>query len=226
MSNTRKMLLLDQAEVERLRQRQLKEYDPTLGAMARATMEIEEVLSNRNLTDEDKLQLLGTLQERFRKLKATLGPVPVVSPVVVAPPAVAAPTVDAQPVEDEDVQYAKIKETLDRYGHVLRPSKQGELVFRNKTVPGSSYHQIMNAVLTGEQFDLPGFQEFIQGLNIVHVPRTLFKNEKFLEHLEGAAPAPVKAEVPAAPKTGKKQKGKGSTHPPPGKRPHIIWLYH
>lgn len=220
MSTTRKMLLLDQAEVERLRQRQLKEYDPTLGAMARATMEIEEVLTNRNLTDEDKLQLLGSLQERFRKLKATLGPVPVVSPVVVAPAATPA----AAPADDEDVQYAKIKEKLDRYGHVLRPSKQGELVFRNKTVPGSSYHQIMDAVLTGEHFDLPGFQEFVQGLNIVHVPRTLFKNEKFLEHLEGAAPDPVKAEVPAAPKTGKKQKGKGQ--PPPGKRPHIIWLYH
>ena len=86
MSDYRKMVLLEEAEVDRLRQKQLREYDPTVSALARAQAQMEMFLLDEKLSDEEKLMLIEQAQQKFKRLKAAIGPIENVQPVMVAAP--------------------------------------------------------------------------------------------------------------------------------------------
>ena len=60
------MILLEEAEVDRLRQKQIPEYDPTIGAMAHAQSDIDDARTRSKLSDEQKLNLVFQAQQRFR----------------------------------------------------------------------------------------------------------------------------------------------------------------
>ena len=59
------MALVDEAELERLRQRQIKEYSPALRSLGQIQEQIEKLFDDPELTDEGKCKILSHLQDRF-----------------------------------------------------------------------------------------------------------------------------------------------------------------
>ncbi|KAF0138336.1 MAG: hypothetical protein FD143_3681, partial [Ignavibacteria bacterium] len=59
------MVLVEEAEMERLRQRQIKEYNPTLRSLGQIQDQIEKLFDDPELTAEGKCKILSHLQERF-----------------------------------------------------------------------------------------------------------------------------------------------------------------
>ena len=286
MSEYRKMVLMENAEVDRLRQKQIREYDPTIGAMAHAQADIDEALTRSNLTDDQKLTLLSQAQQRFMRLKASIGILPtqqttiaVAAPAVLpgaapaaqppaqgvlpavppaqqlAPPIIApqpglippqfpvqafAPrastasqTIFTDPAEaSEEAKYAQLHDFLGDHPKVLRSNAKGELVFRNKAIPDSSYYQIVSSFLKGEDKGLPGYQEFLKGINMLHAAPELYSHSSSSafplsttesKPLTSSKSTSQSKSTSSGTRLKKEQKGKGL---PPGNRPHLIWLYH
>ena len=59
------MALIEEAELERLRQRQIKEYNPSLRSLGQIQEQIEKLFDDPELTDEGKVKILSHLQDRF-----------------------------------------------------------------------------------------------------------------------------------------------------------------
>ena len=73
MSSFIKKVLVEQAELDRMQQRQLKEYSPELHSLARLQTYMAKTLGRNDLTTEQKLQLLSSYQSRFDKLQRDTG---------------------------------------------------------------------------------------------------------------------------------------------------------
>ena len=73
MSNFVKRVLIEQAELDRLQQRQLRDYSPELHSMSLLNNQINYIINKTNMTAEEKLNLLSTAQARFDKLNKDTG---------------------------------------------------------------------------------------------------------------------------------------------------------
>ena len=59
------LTLVEEGELERLRQRQIKEYEPTLKSLTATQENIQKLFDDPDLDDEGKFKVLTALQERF-----------------------------------------------------------------------------------------------------------------------------------------------------------------
>ena len=59
------MTLVEEAELDRLRQRQIKDYNPALNSLTKIQDQIFKIFDDKELTDEGKCKILAQLQERF-----------------------------------------------------------------------------------------------------------------------------------------------------------------
>ena len=73
MSSFVKKVLVEQAELDRMQQRQLKEYSPELHSLAWLQTHMAETLARKDLSTEQKLQLLSSYQSHFDKLQRDTG---------------------------------------------------------------------------------------------------------------------------------------------------------
>ena len=64
-----KNVLIEQAELDRLQQRQLREHSPELQAMVRFLNNMRDITANNQLTAEERLNSTSGLQSLFDKLK-------------------------------------------------------------------------------------------------------------------------------------------------------------
>ena len=254
MSQLRKMVLLEEGELERLRQRQLKEYDPTLSAMAKAQMDLETILDSTKLTTLEKYTLLQDAQLRFKKLQGNIGPITSEVPTarVELPAAPTQSLTEPPPPEKPSKSIAEasapekpsksiaeatapvkpsdldaLKSWISQFPNVIRSNARGELVINKHAVPGSSFAQILETAVSGTKFSAPGFDKFVQGIKKIDQPLPFIKNEPFLELLvERKSEAKSEPVALSIPsKRVKSQKGKGLAAPPPGKRPRLLYLY-
>ena len=89
MSTFRKFILINRNELDRVRERKIKEYNPNVQALARVEQSIEEVLANPVTSNDVKLKALSELNNKFEHLrpnKTTVRPITKQCiPVVVAP---------------------------------------------------------------------------------------------------------------------------------------------
>jgi hypothetical protein len=69
----KKYKLFSEEEIERLKQKQLIEYNPNVGTLSKLQSEIELLLNDTSngISDETKLSMLATLHRRFNLLRAT-----------------------------------------------------------------------------------------------------------------------------------------------------------
>ena len=65
--------MIEQAELDRLQQRQIREHSPELQAMARLLNNMRDIMANRKLTAEERLNSISDMQIRFDKLKKVTG---------------------------------------------------------------------------------------------------------------------------------------------------------
>ena len=59
------MTLVEEAELDRLRQRQIKDYNPALNSLTKIQDQIFKIFDDKELTDEGKCKILAQLQDRF-----------------------------------------------------------------------------------------------------------------------------------------------------------------
>ena len=76
----KRLKLVDEEELHRLVERQLREYNPQLKAMADRKIEIDNVLERKDLTPEEKLALVEANKQRYVQhqsdIPATTDPIP------------------------------------------------------------------------------------------------------------------------------------------------------
>ena len=72
-SSFSKKLLIEQAELDRLQQRQLREHSAELQAMVRLLINMMDITANKKLNGEDRLNSISNLQIQFDKLKQETG---------------------------------------------------------------------------------------------------------------------------------------------------------
>ena len=65
--------MIEQAELDRLQQRQLREHSPKLQAMVRLLNNIRDITANKTLTAKKRLNSISGLQIQFDKLKEDTG---------------------------------------------------------------------------------------------------------------------------------------------------------
>ena len=68
MSSFVKKVLVEQAELDRMQQRQIKEYSQELYSLARLQTYMAEIIARKDLNTEQKLNLQSSYQNRFDKL--------------------------------------------------------------------------------------------------------------------------------------------------------------
>ena len=67
-----KKILIEQAELDRLQQRQLRDYSPELQAIGCLLNDIRDIMASKNLSAEERMNMMSGLQFRFNKLKTKL----------------------------------------------------------------------------------------------------------------------------------------------------------
>ena len=68
-----KNVLIEQAEIDRVQQRQLREYSPELQAMVRLLNNMIYIIANKKLNAEERLNSISGLQIQFDKFKKETG---------------------------------------------------------------------------------------------------------------------------------------------------------
>ena len=68
MSTFKRMALIEEKELDRLRQKQIRDYNPTLKSLADIQSTIDSYIENKEIHDTDKIQLLNFLNGRFHVL--------------------------------------------------------------------------------------------------------------------------------------------------------------
>ena len=80
-----KKVLIEQGELDRFQQRQLRDYSPELQSMARMQNHIRDIISRKNLSAEERLNLISGKQIYFDKLKIETGVLSGTVPAKAAP---------------------------------------------------------------------------------------------------------------------------------------------
>ena len=73
MSSFSKKVLIEQAELDRLQQQQLRKYSPELQAMVRLLNNMMDITANKKLNAEERLNSISCMQIQFDKLKKETG---------------------------------------------------------------------------------------------------------------------------------------------------------
>ena len=111
-------MLVDEAELDRLQQRQLREYTPELASLARLKSNMDSILRSSHFSPQKKLTRLAAVQGRFEKIRKDAGVLSSTAAAAIAlPPQVAPPqppqSTDAgdEDVEEEEEEEAKKHES-------------------------------------------------------------------------------------------------------------------
>ena len=238
MSSFKKMLLMSQEELERIKAKQIKEYDPSITALARVQNQVDSVLTDPTIAQlpaDQRLKLLQKLQHRFEQIKhegdtplklagvsASL-PEPASMP---ATPTTASTTGLSRPAVQLfgiNQRYRNRADTLMK--HILQDpaslsvNERNEIVVKGRTVPGSNIIDLVSdAFATSKsRVDGPrpqGFSDFVTALRDVNAPRTLLMNPSYSDPISATHRRSVHH-----------PKLSSTSHNLPHKRPRILSLY-
>lgn len=155
------------SKVEKAEQ-QLRNYNPALRAMAKSYSEMNDALhgKKRGRSAKSRLNLLNMNRARLLHIHRQAGQTnEIPSPDTRVPQEapgmnqVNSPEIklDVKPllaIPIPQAQMSKFRKLMDETGDVFRSGKDGEVVIRNQAIPGSSYGDVMRALIvnpkTGE----------------------------------------------------------------------------
>jgi hypothetical protein len=198
-----KMFLMSEEEMERMKSKQLKEYDPDLRSMTRLQDQATAILSKDDMNPDELLKLINMLQSRFNQIKNKDKAEPELAGVskIMAEP--------DEPDEDEEeapipVQpmigiakrdHAKARsliQLLSKDPHSLSVNDRMEIVVRDRPIPGSNIHDLLSDLFTTTKSRLArprpfGFTSFVSALHDLNIPHTLISNPKYIKELSGSS---------------------------------------
>ena len=202
MNHTKRMVLVPENTLERLQQRQQILTPPVTQTLKNLDSEMTEILSSKQLDDEEKAKLYNQVLQRYltyydqRKgqplhVKLTT-PKPVETPkpegskeketskdsseLETIPTAVEQEVMKSVPKlykTGARQLLDKIKENRD----LLHWNEKGELMYENKSIPGSHVVDLVNDILRHRKgFEPVGWSVFARGLARMNVPENLVRN--------------------------------------------------
>ena len=148
-----KKVLVDEAELDRLQQRQLREYSPELASLSRLKADMDSILRRSGLSPQEKLTRLAALQGRFEKIRKDAGVLSSSSAstlpqLAVTHDAQRRPTVDYNSTGDEEDEDAGEKhEAGDSEEEIPDPLSPISKKVRNLGVKGQYERKARNVML-------------------------------------------------------------------------------
>ena len=180
MSSFRKLQLVSEEEINRLKQKQLSQYDPQLRAAAFLQSEIDDILTNKDMDAQRKTTLFQVAQQRFASLlgKNVMANQPMGGirtqmehdeEAAVAPPAARA--LQAAPLqvipaaqevaEEDDVQIAQLIGTVPKS---QKERAQSLLDFLESKKADLTYDNMGQLVIKGQPVIGSNYQDLILSL--------------------------------------------------------------
>lgn len=234
----RRLTLIAEDELARLRQRQVRDYNPTLATMAQIQDEMTQTLARKDLSAEQKLKLLSAAQSRFQQLKSDIAPPtatrvveatvaaesakPAQEPVAVEPAAVAEaePVAVAEPKPEK--KKAKKASAFDKLvadnPDVITKAASGEAIVYGQLVPGSSYDDLASELFAPHpNSNILGQPIFLQALHDLGFKPAHVKNQYVARYLEGLSRPPEPTPKYYAPPVTRSRKRAQSVAPQRGK---------
>lgn len=189
----KKMVLVSQEELDRLRQKKLQQYNPTLRTMAFMDEDIEEILNNDHLTPEQKITLYQTARHRMRALtpRQTQEQVlPAMKESNTAPTnAPAQPNPQQAPPDPRLMQSLKnisksgiqnatsLISIISANPNLLSINERNQLVHKGNAIDGSNASDLIHSLYSSSKhLNLRGIDQFLSGLHDMNVPSTLINN--------------------------------------------------
>ena len=184
MSSFKRLQLESEEELNRLKQKQIAQYDPQLRAAAFLQSEIDDLLSNKQMDPDHKMRLFQMAQQRFTSLrgkhameKTTLGGIrtqmedDVVVPAIpaqqgaplaqvhLAPAGAQALPADQNPLIDflprrSQDKAKKLLHELKRRGAEITEDEGGQMVIADQPIIGSNYKDLLLSLYSSRK----GFQ--------------------------------------------------------------------
>ena len=183
MSSFRKLQLVSEEEINRLKQKQLSQYDPQLRAAAFLQSEIDDILTNKDMDAQRKTTLFQTAQQRFASLlgKSFMATQPLggvrtrmehdeeaAAPAAAAPAApavVAAPQQLVQAAQDVDEEDdIQIEQILGTVPNSQKERAQKLLNFLESKKADISSDNTGQLVIQGEPVEGTNYQDLILSL--------------------------------------------------------------
>ena len=242
MSAFKKMALVSPDELDRLRQKKVQSYNPTLRTLAFLDEEMDDILNRNDLTVDDKLRLFQTAQTRFKALSST-EPAKILAPQTLQPapappaPAPAQPSIADEPgpsisertfINHLDTKHRskakQLMEYLSTHPNAITSNQNNELVLNGETVAGSNFSDLFSNLYTyNSNSNRRGENDLLKTLNSLNAPTDLLTSTKIKTKLHSLRiPDPPFQSV--ANTSSSSQTGSGRVRPP-GKRPRILRLY-
>lgn len=232
MSYFKKYMLLPEAEVQRLKRTEIKEYNPEVNVLAKQNLNIEKILSDDSLSPEDKLRHFQLAKKEFQLLydkyiKKNF-PKEIESSHISTP--AAPPTVpidehssieDPVHIDANDIANLIPERFRDRAKYILERmeaqpniasyNSSNQLVVNGNIVPGTNIIDLLKDIFQFKKSFIPaGRSAFLISLKELNVPSSYISNRSLSKYVQ----EPLEI-----------QSGKG-IEPPPGKRPKIHLVYH
>ena len=200
-----KKVLIEQAELDRYQQRQIREHSPELQAIARLLNDMRDIMANKKLTAEKRLNSISDMQIRFDKLKKETG---VLSRALPAKPTLEPPPaapqmqlkvlaekgigLENEPEEEEEKQYEDILDEKDKSAQTNALSPQMARVIR-WNIPGvyqQKAHRLLQKItlqpdiLTRiENLEAVVYGEAIPGSNFKSLFKSMVSNQQNLNQV-------------------------------------------
>lgn len=228
MSGWKKYKLLAEDEYERLKIKELRDYNPQLKSMVRAQMDIDNVLSNKGITPDEKIKLIQTIRYTSPKMEESAPPAPLAPPVQLpsepAPAEVATQQVEeAHPNAEEFLSSEDISEFvpdrfkararllskhLSHHPDIVSIDDNLQLVINGKPIIGSNFVDLLHSLyVPRKNFRPPGQTDFIQVLRSLNVPSTYISNRSVSHALSSKSSSlyPIKHKPKFSPKSKAKR---------------------
>ena len=192
MSNFSKKVMIEAAELDRMQQNQIKSYSPELHSLAQLHNQMLDIIGDKTMSSDQKLNILSSYQGRFNKIKKETGVLigkDITEPDAEPAPAAVAPApliVNQAPTNSNDddssesilgkipsMYHIKAKKLLSKikdHPDILKYNKDGEIVVKGKTVTGTDFTSLFKSMV-GPKPDLnqPGTESFMGALHEIGV---------------------------------------------------------
>lgn len=197
MNHAKRMVLVPENTLERLQQRQQILTPPVTQTLKNLDAEMNEILSSKELDDEQKAKLYNQVLQRYLTFYDQRKGQPLHVKLATSKPAVEKP----QPEENKESQQEETQEThstameqevmksvpklykggarqlLDKIKEnrdVLHWNEKGELIYESKPISGSHVVDLVNDILRQRKgFEPVGWSVFARGLAKMNVPENL-----------------------------------------------------
>jgi len=239
MSTFKKLKLVSEDELQRLKEKQIRDYDPKIKKLAFLQSEMDLLLNeDSGLNTEERLKLFQAAQQRFESFKApSLDNLPVVKKTVTEHEVEEAlegvqPFVDLEDDEDSVLGLVPAQLRTKAKGLLNLITTNPDLIsfdshnnvsISGTPIQGANFTDLFRSMYVHRKGEVPGQAKFLRALKDMNVPISLISNTRVHSQL-GSARGRSLSRSPKAFKTPITSPVRAPLAPP-GKQPTVLHVY-